>query len=293
LINGLGVDILIDCAGHMAENRLGIFVMKPAPVQFSSFGYPCTTGLEQIDYRIADNITDPETDPDFYSEHLIKLKSGFCCFAPPCDAPDIGPLPAISSGYITFGSTHTLARLNLKVIELWAKVLASVENSRLLIFRNVLSPSIILKLKETFKINGIEEERILFSSEVPRQGHLQVYNFIDVTLDTFPWSGHTTACESMWMGVPVITLRGDRHSGRMVSSVLSMAGLDEFICETPRQYINTVCKLASDINHLQEIRKTIRGKMLTSRLCDSEKFCLEISNILITVFKNWREGSRG
>jgi protein O-GlcNAc transferase len=293
LVNSLGIDILIDCTGHMAANRLGIFVMKPAPVQFSGFGYPCTTGLEQIDYRIADEITEPDSDTRIYSEHLIKLKSGFCSFAPPCDAPDIGPLPANSTGYITFGSTHTLARLNQKVIELWAKVIVSVENSRLLIFRNVLSPSIISKLKGTFKIYGIEEERIQFSSDVPRQGHLQVYNSIDITLDTFPWSGHTTACESMWMGVPVITLKGDRHAGRMVSSVLSMAGFDEFICETPRQYVNTACNLASDINHLQEVRKTIREKMVTSRLCDSESFCLEISGIFRNVFENRQKDVRG
>lgn len=286
LINGLEIDILIDCAGHMAANRLGIFVMKPAPVQFSGFGYPCTTGLEQIDYRIVDNITDPDSDPPYFSEHLIKLNGGFCCFSPPGDAPDICPLPASSSGYVMFGSTHTLARLNHKVIELWAEVLDAVENSRLLIFRNMLSPSVILKLKGLFKINGIEEERVVFSSEVSGQSHLQVYNSIDIILDTFPWSGHTTACESMWMGVPVVTLRGDRHAGRMVSSVLSMAGFDEFICETPRQYVNTTCKLASDINRLQEVRKTMREKMVSSALCDSEKFCSEICDIFRNTLEN-------
>lgn len=293
LVNDLQIDILIDCAGHMSANRLGIFVLKPAPVQVSAFGYPCTTGLEQIDYRIADKITDPDSDPRFYTEKLIKLKTGFCCFAPPTDAPEASPLPAKSSGYIMFGSTHTLARLNKNVIELWSNVLKAYDNSRLLIFRNVLSQSVIKKLKELFKNFGIEEERVLFSSEVPRNGHLQVYNSIDITLDTFPWSGHTTACESMWMGVPVITLRGDRHAGRMVSSVLSMIGSDEFVCESPKQYVITACQLASDINRLQEIRKNLRRKMVSSVLCDSEEYCTGIGSILKDAFEKWYQYSRG
>ncbi|NLG18499.1 MAG: tetratricopeptide repeat protein [Fibrobacter sp.] len=271
------IDILVDCAGHMNGNRLGVFAQRAAPVQITGFGYPGTTGLYTIDYRLSDSVADPDGEEVCHTEKLIRLESGFCCYAPPENAPEITAPPAVENGYLTFGSTHTLARLNEKVIRLWADVMNAVDRSRLLIFRSTLTERSISRLKAAFDKCGVDPDRIEFQSQVPSPGHLAVYSRIDLLLDTFPWSGHTTACESLWMGVPVITLRGDRHAGRMVACVLSMAGMPEFIAESADDYVRIAGKWAADVDGLLKTRAGLRERISTSSLCDGEKFtrCLE------------------
>lgn len=287
-IRGEGIDILIDCAGHLAGNRLGIFAKRPAPVQVSGFGYPCSTGLDTIDYRFGDSITDTQGDRGlYYTEGLYILPHGFCCFAPPSNTPEPGPLPVLSNGYFTFGSLHTLARLNDKVIGLWSEILRKTAQSRLLIFRNILSPDTIHKLKDAFCKNGIDEGRIDFLSEVPSQGHFKIYEKIDLLLDTFPWSGHTTACESMWMGVPVNTLYGDRHAGRMVSSVLNMIGLTEFINRDYDGYVKTACEIAKNMDKLSSLRNNLRNMMIQSKLCDMMSFTKDMEVFYRTIWEKW------
>jgi predicted O-linked N-acetylglucosamine transferase (SPINDLY family) len=277
LIRDDKIDILVDCTGHMSGNRLGVFALRAAPVQISGIGYPNTTGVQSMDYRISDDITDPLDEKSCYTEKLLRLSHGFCCYEPTSDLPQIGSLPCKDSGFITFGSTHTLSRLNRQVIRLWSDILKSVPCSRLLIFRNTLSNRVIERLKNWFTESGVDVSRITFQNRVPEQGYLQVYQSIDVTLDTFPWSGHVTACESLQMGVPVVTLKGNRFAGRMVSSILYRAGLPEFIAETEEDYINITSKLVSSIDRLSEYRNSLRTQLFDSRLCDCQGFvrCLE------------------
>ena len=271
------IDILIDCAGHMNGNRLGIFALRAAPVQISGIGYPNTTGLKSMDYRLTDAIADPPGEADLHTEKLIRLESGFCCYAPPESAPDVSCLPALENGFVTFGSTHTLSRLNKDVLRLWADVLDAVDKSRLLVFRSTLSDNSISRLRELCVKSGIDPDRIGFRREVPSEGHLKIYSDIDLLLDTFPWSGHTTSCEALWMGVPVITLRGDRHAGRMVSSVLDKIGLREAVAESAEEYVKIARRLTSDLNRLALLRASLREKMKNSELCDGAKYtgCLE------------------
>lgn len=289
LVRNDKIDILVDCTGHMSGNRLGVFALRSAPIQISAIGYPNTTGLQSMDYRISDDIADPPGEKSFFTEELLHLSSGFCCYEPLSELPEISSLPGNGSGEITFGSTHTLARLNQQVVRLWSDVLRAVPDSRLLIFRNTLCQSAIKRMQSWFVGFGVDADRITFQNMVPTDGHLSVYTAIDITLDTFPWSGHVTACESLLMGVPVISLKGNRFAGRMVSSILSRVGLPELIAQTEADYINIASKLACSLKRLSEYRMTLRKQVLDSQLCDCKEFvvCLEES------YRSLVRGKRG
>ena len=233
-----GIDILVDLAGHTGNNRLRLFAHRPAPIQATYLGYPNTTGLRTMDYCITDDVTDPEGEPQVYTEELIRLPGPFCCYQPPLNAPDVSALPASKAGHLTFGSLQNLAKLNPAVIHLWCELLKAVPTARLLIFRNSLKGQIRDRLLSEFTSRGIAADRIeLRNSIVGDGGYMTVYRDVDVSLDTFPWSGHTTACESLWMGVPILTCYGDRHAGRMASSILSYLDMDAFVAESPEEFI--------------------------------------------------------
>jgi protein O-GlcNAc transferase len=238
LVRADGIDILVDLAGHTAGNRLGVFARKPAPIQATYLGYPTTTGLTSIDYRLTDSIADPPGEPMRHTEKLLRLPSGFCCYLPHPEAPAVTPLPALSAGHTTFGSMHSPAKLNETVIDLWCQILHMVPSARLLIIRHTLRGKTQEHFARQFAARGIPEHRVEFRHAAgPGQTHLHLYSEIDLSLDTFPWSGHGTACESLWMGVPVLTLRGSVHAGRMVASVLHQLGLKDLIADSLAQYL--------------------------------------------------------
>ncbi len=281
------IDILIDCAGHMGGNRLNVFAKRAAPIQISAFGYPCTSGLSSIDYRFSDSVTEDSKSELLYTENILKLNSPFCVFTAPENSPEIEPLPALTNGYITFGSTHTTSRLNKKVISLWADILHIVKNAQLILFRTTLCNSVIERINEWFDESNVQLSRIQFVNKVPDSGHLSVYNNIDCLLDTFPWSGHTTACEALWMGVPVITLYGDRHAGRMVSSVLHYTGFKEFIAYSETEYVDKAIHVARDFTALDKIRKTMRERMINSRLMDAAGYVREVESVYRKLWESY------
>jgi predicted O-linked N-acetylglucosamine transferase (SPINDLY family) len=272
LIKGDDIDILVDLSGHTARNRLLVFAKKPARIQASYLGYPNTTGLSAIDYYLSDNVVDPAGHDRFYAEKLFRLDNCFCAFMPYDNTPPVNDPPAQKAGRITFGSLHALTRLNTRVIDLWSALLRTLASSRLCIVRNTLVGSVRERLYAEFETRGISRGRIDMRNTLPPCGHLAFYHDIDISLDTFPWSGHTTACEALWMGVPVVTLCGDRHAGRMVSSVLAAAGLTDCIAQTPEEYITIACRLASSPDSLQSIRQGLRARMAQSVLCDAKSF---------------------
>ncbi len=283
------IDILVDCAGHMSGNRLSVFSLRPAPIQIGAFGYPCTTGLSTIDYRISDTVTESEESDKYYTESLLRMDSCFCYYSADSDAPDSGDLPAFKNGYITFGSLHTTARLNKQVISIWADILTKTPDSRLILFRTTLCERVIDRLRNWFRDCNINLSRIEFVNTVPPEGYLTIYKKIDCQLDTFPWSGHTTACESLWMGVPIITLYGDRHAGRMVSSVLTYCGMENWIAYSKEEYLNKACSVSQDFKHLQEIRRELRSKMIQSSLCNKGLYADNIGKQFIKAWKKYCE----
>jgi protein O-GlcNAc transferase len=272
------IDILIDLAGYTANNRILLFARKPAPVQISWIGYLATTGLSTIDYKIADNYTDPPGDTErFYIENLIRLPESFLCYLPDRDSPAIGSLPALSTGYITFGSFNKLIKMTPEVFALWAKILEELPDSRLILkgksFHDKATRQYATNM---FTQRGIAAERITLQSWDPSPKHLDAYNQVDIGLDTFPFNGAATTCEAMWMGVPVITLAGTAYHSRVGVSLLSNVSLPELVAKTSDEYVSIAINLAKDLKRLQSLREHLRDMMTYSPLCDAKRFTVNL-----------------
>jgi protein O-GlcNAc transferase len=284
------IDILIDLAGHTANNRILLFARKPAPVQANWIGYPPTTGLSTIDYKIVDHYTDPPGLTErFYSEKLMRLPESFVCYLPDRESPDVGPLPALTTGHITFGSFNTFLKVTPQVVELWSIILNSLPRSHFIMKSNIFSDKNTYKYAmDMFMQRGIAAERIILLSWASSiKSHLNTYNSIDIGLDTFPYNGTTTTCEAMWMGVPVITLADTGYAAKTGVSLLSNVGLTELIAETPDKYISTAVNLAKDLKRLQLLREHLRDIMKCSPLCDSKKFTVNLEMCYQKMWEAW------
>ena len=290
LIRNHRIDILLDLTGHTGNNRMLLFARNPAPVQVTWIGYPATTGLSAIDYKIVDSYTDPPGVTDqFYTEELIRMPESFLCYLPLIDCPEITNLPALSAGDIRFGSFNNFAKVSSEIAELWILILQSVPNARLLLKANCfLDEQTRRYTKEMFSVGDIDSERIeLLSWEQSTHPHLALYNRIDIALDTFPYHGTTTTCEAMWMGVPVITLAGNTHASRVGVSLLSNVGLPELIATTPEEYVAKAIDLARDLEKLQSLRKCLRDMMSRSPLTDAKKFTHHLEEAYRRMWINW------
>lgn len=280
-----GIDILIDLAGHTRGNRLRAFAEQPAPIQLTWLGYPHSTGLETIQYRLTDAVLDPPDAPYSGTERPLRLVPGFCCFRPADDAPPVAPLPAQATGRVTFGALHNLAKLNAHVLDLWSRLLVALPGSRLVIGRDTLKGSAREHYQSEFARRGLGPDRVelRYVDRNAGQHHLAAYDEIDIALDVFPWCGHTTACEALWQGVPVVTLSGNRAAGRMVESVLNMVGCPQWTAKTPERYLEIATELASDLAALARHRATIRPTMAQSPLCDAATFTRHLEAALAAI----------
>ncbi len=290
-----GIDILVDLAGYTGENRLLVFAARPAPVQVSWLGYPNTTGLSAMDYRLTDAIADPEgADDTLYSETLVRLPNGFLCFTPAGDAPDIGGSPALSNGHVTFGSFNHLPKVSPEVVETWAQILERVPGSRLLLKSHPLADAATRdRYLDMFATHGIDARRVeLFSWIASKSGHLGAYDRVDIGLDPFPYNGTTTTCEALWMGVPVVTLRGERHSGRVGASLLTRMDLVDLIAETKDAYVETAVGLAKAPDRLSGFRTELRQRMKGSPLCDGDTFARDVEAVYREMWRYWCSGDR-
>ncbi len=227
-IHADGVHILLDLAGHTKDNRLPVFAWKPAPVQVSWLGYSASTGLAEMDYLLADPYLVPPEEEAYFSEEIWRLRESYLCFSPPRVPVPVGPLPALNTGLITFGCFNNPTKINDSVDELWAKVLHAVPNSRLLLKAERFSnPTINETTRQRLVALGIAPERLLLDGFVlQREEHLAAFNRVDIALDPFPYNGTTTSVEGLWMGVPFITLRGNRFVSHVGESIAHNAGLD-------------------------------------------------------------------
>jgi len=284
------IDILVDLAGHTAEGRLLTFARKPAPVQVNWLGYLCTTGLSAMDYRISDAQADPiGMSERYYSETLYRLPDTFVCYRPPQDAPEVGSLPAIAQGGITFGSFNSLTKLTPGVRTLWARVLLAVPGSRLLLKTISLADAATRqRLTADFAGQGVGEERLILApSDATHFDHLNRYNQVDIGLDPFPCNGGTTSFDAMWMGVPVVTLAGDRFISRMGVSMLASLGLTELAADTPEDYMAIAARLAGDPDRLAALRAGLRERMANSPLVDAKRFTLNLEKAYREMWANW------
>ena len=285
-----GIDILIDLTGHTAGSRLGVFAHKPAPVQITWLGYPTTTGLSAIDYRITDDIVDPPGMTEAWGcETPLRLGGGVWCYGGPRADVEVGPLPAHKAGHITFGSFNHMPKINQRLIEVWARLLKSMPESRLMIKnRSLREAKVGERLRDRFVALGIEPDRLtLIGWTITKEDHFALYNEVDIGLDTWPYNGTTTTCEALWMGVPVITLCAPRHAGRVGASLLNRIGSEDLIADTEDGYIAIAQQLAGDLEGLSKRREGLRQRMLASDLCNQKGFAQQFEAALREVWQRW------
>jgi predicted O-linked N-acetylglucosamine transferase (SPINDLY family) len=297
------IDVAIDLSGHTRGQSLVAFHLRPAPVQVSYLGYPNITGLDAIDARIVDSITDPVSDDDAsrVSERLVRIDPCFLCFRIPSDAPPCEPEGAserdeptwtpCGGGDVTFGSCNAIQKINASVMRTWARVLEHVPRSRLLLKATNLQESALRDdVLRRFEAAGVEAGRIEISPPVTGlAAHLAFYRRIDVALDSFPYCGTTTTCDAMLMGVPVVTLRGKVHASRVGASLATAVGCPEWIAEDEASYATIAAKLAADVRGRALLRRGLRERMRASPLCDGPGFARRFEGAIRDQWRRWCE----
>jgi protein O-GlcNAc transferase len=263
-------DILIDLAGHTGmTNHLPLFARRLAPVQVTYLGYPNTTGVPAMDYRFTDGVADPEGDADrFATEKLVRFAPTAWSYAPSPDSPEPAERPCLARGHVTFGCFNSPSKITDPVLALWGRILATVPGSRLrLKGRGLGEAATRARYAERFARLGVPGDRVdLFDRTADTKSHLALYHDVDVALDTFPYHGTTTTCEALWMGVPVVSLAGDRHMARVGASLLTSIGRTEWIANSTEDYIRIACDLAADAPRLNEASAALRAQMSASPL---------------------------
>ncbi len=284
LIQSDEIDVLIDLAGHTANGRLDVFAKWAAPVQLTWLGYSGTTGMSQFDAIIGDSTVTPWGHEAEFSEPIERLPDSFVCHFLSEDLPDVPERNAKSP--VTFGSFNATSKFNDEVIMAWAQILHSVPQSQLVI-KNLYCADPLLqdRVLQTFAGQGIEEHRIEFIGSLSREDHFEAFSRIDIALDTFPYSGATTTVENLWMGVPVVTLAGDRYAARMSASILKCIGHPEWVAEDLESYVQIATQLASDVESLANIRMSLRTEMQASPLTNSQKFCEDFLALIVKIWK--------
>jgi predicted O-linked N-acetylglucosamine transferase (SPINDLY family) len=287
LIRSDGIDILVDMSGHTAGNRLRVFARKPVPIQVTYLGYANTTGMTTIDYRLTDALADPPgTTDELNAEKLWRLPMCAWCYQPITDAPDIR---ARASGPVTFGCFNAFPKINPKLVAIWAELLKRVPGSHLLLkSAGAGEISSRQRLNEQFAEFGISRDRIKMRGRIAvSRGHLALYGLVDVALDTYPYHGTTTTCEALWMGVPVVSWAGRAHVSRVGVSLLTHAGLPEFIAQTPAEYISIASKLATDRPRLDALRTGMRSMLQSSPLMDAPRFARDVEAAYREMCRKW------
>lgn len=296
LVRGDGIDILIDLSGHTSGNRLGLFAAKPAPVQITYLGYPATTGMAQMDYRITDGRADPAgvSEPR-YVERLLRLPHSLWCFAPPPQMPGVGPLPALTAGHITFGSLNSMYKLTPALLALWSRLLRALPGSRLLL-ATVPAGEPRERIARAFEANGVASSRLEFHGFLRWEEFWALHQRIDIALDSYPCNGGTTTCEGLWLGVPLVSLAGDAFLARAGLSLLSTIGLTQLVAHGEDQYLRIALDLAGDTTRLAELRAGLRERMRASPLLAAAAFTRDLEDCYRNAWTRWcaqRTAARG
>ena len=282
------INILINLVGYFARNRFTIMKYKPAPIQMLWMGYINTTGIEEVDYIIADPNLINDDEKNLYSEKVIKLPKIWNCHSGIKSSVVSEALPLLKNDYVTYGCFNNSSKITEEVIETWSKILLNKKNSKIIIKApsedgEIAQEGILKKFKEF----NVDNSRVLFSKrEEKRNDHYKIYNKIDISLDTFPYPGVTTSIESIWMGVPVLTLKGNNFVSRCGESINLNLKMSDFIARNKNEYISKALSLTEDINNLVEIRKSLRQKALASPLFDTDKFGQDFGDLLSNVWLN-------
>lgn len=286
MIHDDGVRVLLDLSGHTARNRLPVFAWKPAPVQASWLGYFATTGVNEIDYLIADPWTVPQIDEVHFTERVWRMPETRMCFTAPRENVAISPLSALSGGIITFGCFNTLTKMSDDVVALWARVLAAVPHSRLILKAIELADNSVLQhTLERFAARGLGGQRLISEGPTPRADYLAAYRRVDIALDPFPFTGATTSVGALWMGVPVLTLAGKRLVSCQGVGVMMTAGLPDWIAADRDDYVARAVTHSANLQRLAVLRENLREQVLSSPLFDASRFARHLEHALWAMWR--------
>ena len=281
------IDVMLDLTMHMNHNRLLAFARRMSPVQASFLAYPATGGVSAIDYRITDPYLDPPGETEhFNTETLVRLKHSFWCYPDLADDPPVAPPPCTRNDYVTFGSLNNPCKVTDATAALWSKVLVALPDARLMLHSLDEDPT-RAHLLELFDGHGISPDRIDLVGRQPRRDYLRAYDRIDVGLDPLPYNGHFTSCDSFWMGVPVVSVRGETSVGRGGESILAALGLTELLARTPEQFVSIAVGLANDRTRLAELRRTLRPTIRASPLMDGQSFVRDLESVYRSMWRRW------
>jgi protein O-GlcNAc transferase len=291
MIHSDGVHILIDVSGHTEHNRLPVFSWKPAPVQVTWLGLPTTTGVAEIDYVLGDPHATPQEFDDHFSESVWRLPDSYLCLTAPDSSVTVAALPARSNGYVTFGSFNNLTKMTDDVVAVWASILKAVPNSRMLLkSRQLNNPATVEHTRHRFSACGIAPERVMLGGTfTSRDDHLKAYHRVDIALDTFPYPGVTTSAEALWMGVPVLSLRGNRFLSRTAESIARNAGLLDWLAADEDEYVAKAVAFSSDFGALATLRAVLREQVLASPLFDAPRFARNFDEALWGMWQRYQQ----
>lgn len=284
------IDLLVDCSGHTKGNRLKTFDQKPAPIQLTWLGYPSTTGLNTIDYKICDAIAAPPDEEESpFTETVLRLENGFHTYRPLVQTAEPNPPPVIAQGSIHFGAFHNLSKISERTVGLWAAVMRAVPDSRLILkARGLNDEQVKNDVSSRLAAAGIAQDRVVFLAWSDVYGpHFEDFKHVDIALDTIPYSGTTTTCEALWMGVPVVTLFDQNPAGRVGASLLSQMGRSQWVAHTEDEYVQIAAALSSDVGQLEVFRGTLRSDMCESPLGNAGLFTRSLEFAYRDVWQRW------
>jgi predicted O-linked N-acetylglucosamine transferase (SPINDLY family) len=293
LIQEHEIDVLFDLSAHTGDNRLDTFVLKPAPIQISYCGYPNSSGIKSMDYRITDKFCDSEKSQKYYTEKLIFMNKCFLAYTPSMGIENVAPLkeqPCKKNGYITFGCFNRYNKINKMVISVWEKLLKEVPTARFVIkTKEFLTPTLRQQFIDSFEDKSVLERVDILPYSDTYQEHLEDYNLMDIALDTFPYSGTTTSCEALMQGVPVLTIFDNvrnYHSQNVTSSLMKNCGLDEFVTYSQEEYIKKAKYFSDNTLKLHNLKEEVREKFVKGPICDYKGFTSEFEDKIVSIYKN-------
>ena len=282
------IDILVDLAGHTAQNRAPVLRCKPAPVQALYIGYPGTSGVPETDYLLADRHVCPPGAERLYSERIVRLAGSFWCYRPTDAAPDPGAPPVARNGHVTFGSFNALQKMSQGTVQAWVQILKAVPDAHLVLKSLAFADEATRRaVQGRFAGAGIAPGRVEVLPPSDNTAFLAEYGRVDVALDPFPYNGGTTTCDALWMGVPVVTLAGERFCARMGVSILENVGLPELVAQAVAHYVRTAVDLARDPSRITALRSALRPRMAASSLCDGERVTRELEDAYRSMWRAW------
>jgi predicted O-linked N-acetylglucosamine transferase (SPINDLY family) len=280
-IHADGVNLLFDLSGHTGNSRLSMFAFKPAPVQVAYLGYFATTGLAEIDYILGDQFVTPHRDAVHFTEEIWQLPHSYWCYTPPSADVAVGPLPALCNGHVTFGCFNNTSKLNARVFDTWAEVMQLVPDSRLLLKAKQLDDKALCnKLHQEFAARGIDLSRIELDGWSGYTDYLKAYQRVDIGLDPFPFPGGTTTMDSLWMGVPVVAIQGDRLVGHNAETVAHNAGLGDWVSATTQEYVAKAVSWSGRLDELSNLRAGMRERLKASPLMDGPLFAQSVGDAI-------------